>query len=162
MEIRDLQFFCLTAELGSVTKASEQLQVSQPFVTKVIHQLENELGTKLFDLENRRLKLNENGTYFYKKAREILDKFDRLGVDMAARQEHAQFTTTLLYNNAGYLSALYQDAIFDTKKKALPGVELPKRAKNKDFQQILGLLEVLFRYAIVWQVVTEVTGHAAY
>ena len=56
----------------------------------------------------------------------------------------------------------YQDAIFDTKKKALPGVELPKRAKNKDFQQILGLLEVLFRYAIVWQVVTEVTGHAAY
>ena len=57
---------------------------------------------------------------------------------------------------------IYQDAIFDTKKKALPGVELPKRAKNKDFQQILGLLEVLFRYAIVWQVVTEVTGHAAY
>lgn len=57
---------------------------------------------------------------------------------------------------------VYQDAIFDTKKKALPGVELPKRAKNKDFQQILGLLEVLFRYAIVWQVVTEVTGHAAY
>lgn len=105
LKIRDLQFFCLTAELGNITKASEQLHVSQPFVTKVIHQLENELGTKLFDLENRRLKLNENGTFFYKEAREILDRFDRLGVDMAARQEHAQFTTTLLYNNAGYLSA---------------------------------------------------------
>lgn len=63
---------------------------------------------------------------------------------------------------AGAADGIYQDAIFDTKKKALPGVELPKRAKNKDFQQILGLLEVLFRYAIVWQVVTEVTGHAAY
>lgn len=62
----------------------------------------------------------------------------------------------------GVVRRIYQDAIFDTKKKALPGVELPKRAKNKDFQQILGLLEVLFRYAIVWQVVTEVTGHAAY
>ena len=45
--------------------------------------------------------------------------------------------------------SVYQDAIFDTKKKALPGVELPKRAKNKDFQQIFGLLEVLFRYVIV-------------
>ena len=63
---------------------------------------------------------------------------------------------------ASIVRRIYQDAIFDTKKKALPGVELPKRAKNKDFQQILGLLEVLFRYAIVWQVVTEVTGHAAY
>lgn len=46
-------------------------------------------------------------------------------------------------------SGVYQDANFDTKKKTLPGVELPKRAKNKDFQQIFGLLEVLFRYVIV-------------
>lgn len=46
-------------------------------------------------------------------------------------------------------SGVYQDVIFDTKKKALPGVEVPKRAKNKDFQQIFRLLEVLFRYGIV-------------
>lgn len=106
MEIRDLRFFCLTAELGSVTKAAERLQVSQPFVTKVIHQLEEELGVRLFDLEKRRLVLNENGTYFYKEAKDILGRLDRLSEHMAATQEKAQFTTTLLYNNAGYLSAL--------------------------------------------------------
>lgn len=43
MELRDLRFFCLTAELGSVTRAAEQLGVSQPFVTKVIHHLEESL-----------------------------------------------------------------------------------------------------------------------
>ena len=106
MEIRDLQFFCLTAELGSVTRAAEQLQVSQPFVTKVIHQLENELGTELFDLEKRRLILNENGTYFYKEAKEILERLDRATSNLSAMQDKAEFTTTLLYNNAGYLSAL--------------------------------------------------------
>lgn len=106
MEIRDLRFFCLTAELGSVTKAAEQLGVSQPFVTKVIHLLENELGTKLFDLESRRLILNSNGIFFYKEAKQILDRCDKLSADMAAKQERARFTTTLLYNNAGYLSAL--------------------------------------------------------
>ena len=94
------------AETGSVTRAADTLCVSQPFVTKVIHRLEEELGTKLFDLERRRVVLNQNGEYFYRHAREILDKLDRLTEDMAAMQEQAEFTTTLLYNNAGYLSAL--------------------------------------------------------
>ena len=63
-------------------------------------------AAKLFDLEKRRVVLNQNGEYFYRHAREILDKLDRLTEDMAAMQEQAEFTTTLLYNNAGYLSAL--------------------------------------------------------
>jgi hypothetical protein len=46
----------------------------------------------------------------------------------------------------GTAGGVYQDAIFDTKKKALPGVEVPKRAKNKGFPQIFGLLEALFLY----------------
>ena len=106
MELRDLRYFCLVAETGSVTRAADTLCVSQPFVTKVIHRLEEELGTKLFDLERRRVVLNQNGEYFYRHEREILDRLDRLTEDMAAMQEQAEFTTTLLYNNAGYLSAL--------------------------------------------------------
>ena len=106
MELRDLRFFCLTAELGSVTRAAETLCVSQPFVTKVIHHLEEELGTKLFDIERRRIVLNENGSFFYREAKDILERLDRLTENMAVKQEQAEFTTTLLYNNAGYLSAL--------------------------------------------------------
>lgn len=83
-------------------------------------------------------------------------------VDVMMRTHIPVFTEDAGKEITTSAGGVYQDAIFDTKKKALPGVELPKRAKNKDFQQILGLLEVLFRYAIVWQVVTEVTGHAAY
>ena len=106
MQLRDLRFFCLTAELGSVTRAAETLCVSQPFVTKVIHHLEEELGTKLFDIERRRIVLNENGSYFYREAKDILERLDRLTENMAVKQEQAKFTTRLLYNNAGYLSAL--------------------------------------------------------
>lgn len=106
MELRDLRFFCLTAELGTVTKAAERLYVSQPFVTKVIHRLEEELGVKLFDLDKRRLVLNENGTYFYQAARDILQSVDDLADNMAARRTTEEAPIRLLYNNAGYLSAL--------------------------------------------------------
>ena len=106
MELRDLRFFCLTAELGAVTKAVERLYVSQPFVTKVIHQLEEELGVKLFDLEKRRLVLNDNGLYFYQSAKAILESVDQLTAGMAARRKREETPIRLLYNNAGYLSAL--------------------------------------------------------
>ena len=106
MELRDLRFFCLTAELGTVTKAAERLYVSQPFVTKVIHQLEEEMGVRLFDLEKRRLVLNDNGLYFYKSAKAILQSVDQLADSMAARRKREEAPIRLLYNNAGYLSAL--------------------------------------------------------
>ena len=98
MELRDLRFFCLTAEIGNVTKAAEHLGVSQPFVSKVIQRLEDELGTELFLLEKRRITLNANGEYFYKSAKDILNRVDQLIDNMSA--------INLLYNNAGYLSAL--------------------------------------------------------
>ena len=53
---------------------------------------------------------------------------------------------------------VYKDVIFDTKKKALPGADVPKKAKIKGFPQIFGLLEALFLYLVVWQAVSSVSG----
>lgn len=44
MEIEICSIFCLTAELEHVTKASDKLGVAQPFLTKVIGQIEKEVG----------------------------------------------------------------------------------------------------------------------
>ena len=106
MEIRDMRYFCLTAELGNVTRAAEQLQVSQPFVTKVIHQLEDELGVKLFGVVKRRLVLTEKGEYFYKECRDILNHLDGAVDNLKTGEDDSEFAINLLYNNAGYLSAL--------------------------------------------------------
>lgn len=127
MELRDLRFFCMVAETGSVTKAADNLCVSQPFVTKVINRLEEELGTELFDLEKRRISLNANGEYFYKSVKDILNRLDTLVDDMYALQDQAEFTTTLLYNNAGYLSAL-NSAFMDQYPKSILSETYAKRS----------------------------------
>lgn len=70
-------------------------------------------------------------------------------VDVMMRTHIPVFTEDAGKEITTSAGGVYQDAIFDTKEKALPGVQVPKRAKNKDFQQIFGLLEVLFHYETV-------------
>ena len=106
MELRDLRFFCKAAELGSVTKAAAELGVSQPFVTKVISQLEREIGTQLFDIKSRRIALNQYGEEFYRSARDIIDRADALLDSMDEMQGRSENTIRFLFNNAGYLESI--------------------------------------------------------
>ena len=83
MDIRDLRFFCLTAEMEHVTKASEKLGISQPFLTRVISNLEKEIGLSLFDNVGRKIRLNENGGTFYVQAKKILSEMDELNTQVS-------------------------------------------------------------------------------
>lgn len=47
MDIKALRYFLQVAETLSFNRASERLNISQPVVTRVIAQLEHEVGTKL-------------------------------------------------------------------------------------------------------------------
>lgn len=61
MEIRNLESFIQVAELGSFTKAAENLGYTQSSVSTQIRQLENELGIPLFERINHSIKLTEKG-----------------------------------------------------------------------------------------------------
>lgn len=61
MELRNLVTFVLVTELGSFTKAAEQLGYSQSTVSFQIKQLEEELGCLLFERINHTITLTERG-----------------------------------------------------------------------------------------------------
>ena len=61
MEIKNLITFTHVAELGSFTKAAEQLGYSQSTVSFQIRQLEEELGCLLFERINHTIVLTERG-----------------------------------------------------------------------------------------------------
>lgn len=73
MEIRTAATFLRVAELRSFSKAAEQLGYSQAAVTVQIKQLEQELGTQLFERIGRRIKLTEHGMRFIPHAKALLD-----------------------------------------------------------------------------------------
>ena len=61
MELRNLITFIHVAELGSFTKAAEQLGYSQSTISFQIKQLEDELGCLLFERINHTVTLTERG-----------------------------------------------------------------------------------------------------
>lgn len=66
-----LLYFWIVAREGSVTRASEQLYLSQPTISAQIRALENALGEKLFAKSGRNLVLTEIGRVVFRYAEEI-------------------------------------------------------------------------------------------
>lgn len=61
MEIRRLEYFVCTAELGSLGRASDALRIAQPALTRQVRLLEQELGVTLFTRTRRGMTLTEEG-----------------------------------------------------------------------------------------------------
>ena len=66
--------FYVVANAGNITKASEELYISQPAVTKSIKQLENSLGGKLFIRTKKGVKLTDEGNVLLKYVKNILEE----------------------------------------------------------------------------------------
>ncbi|MBS7009905.1 LysR family transcriptional regulator [Anaerostipes sp.] len=78
MTIRRLYVFKTVCDEGSITKAAEKLYMTQPAVSHVIHELEKELGTVLFDRISKKVFLNQTGKLFLKKSVRILELYEDL------------------------------------------------------------------------------------
>jgi DNA-binding transcriptional LysR family regulator len=76
MEMRNVRTFLRLSELLNFTETAEELGYSQGAVTVQIRQLEQELGTKLFDRIGRTTSLTENGIAFIPYARAFIKAGD--------------------------------------------------------------------------------------
>lgn len=78
MKIRQLIIFKTVCEEESITKAAETLSMTQPSISRTISELEEDLGTKLFDRVSRKVYLNETGKLLLSKTVPLLELYDDL------------------------------------------------------------------------------------
>ena len=92
MELRQLEYFAEVCRVRNFTKASENLHVAQPAVTKSIQRLEEELGTQLIDRTVKPLRLTERGERFYRRVEDILRRLEDAAAE-AAEQVNSQLSS---------------------------------------------------------------------
>lgn len=78
MTIRHLKIYVTVYQTCNITRAAEQLHMTQPSVTRAIQELEHYYGVKLFERINRRLFVTESGKQFYPQALHIVDSLDSM------------------------------------------------------------------------------------
>jgi LysR family cyn operon transcriptional activator len=76
LELRHLRYFLTVAELQHVTRAATALHVTQSTLSHQIRQLEEQLGTELFDRVGRGVQLTQAGRLFRSFAQRALDEVD--------------------------------------------------------------------------------------
>ena len=67
MELTQLNYFIEAARTENLSRAAENLHISQPSLSKAISRLEEELGTELFLRSGRRISLNADGRLFLRQ-----------------------------------------------------------------------------------------------
>ena len=78
MEIRTLRYFLAVAREENMTRAAEQLHVTQPTLSKALKALEDELGKKLFTRHSFSIRLTDEGVLLRNRAEDLVSIADKI------------------------------------------------------------------------------------
>jgi DNA-binding transcriptional LysR family regulator len=84
MDFEGLRDFRLVASHGGYGKASRASGRPKASLSKRVIDLENQLGVRLFDRENRKIRLTDEGVQLFARAEHLLDEIDQIMEDISA------------------------------------------------------------------------------
>jgi len=87
LEIRVLNYFLAVAREENITRAAESLNITQPTLSRQLHQLEEELGVELFEKENRKMILTNEGMLLKRRAQEIVSLADKTVTEVSHNEK---------------------------------------------------------------------------
>ncbi len=105
VDTRLLRYFAAVAAEGNVTRAAEQLYVSQPALTKQIKQLESHLGVRLFTRSRAGMTLTPAGQVLADAAPAVLAAWDH-----ASRETRVAASRAARVLRVGFMSSAANEA----------------------------------------------------
>ena len=78
MNILHMKYVVCIAQNGSINKAAEELHVAQPNLSRVVKEMEADLGIQFFRRSSKGMLLTPDGEMFVRQARKILEQVDEM------------------------------------------------------------------------------------
>jgi DNA-binding transcriptional LysR family regulator len=130
MTMDRFKVFAAAARYRSVTRASEELYITQPAVTKQLKALERDYNTNLYRRMGRGIELTEEGQVFLGKVKTILRNYDSLTQTWMVNRSAAK-AETLTVGGSYSPSAVLLPSLLARFKKSHPQVDLNLRTDNR-------------------------------
>ena len=122
MDLDQMRYFVTVADCHSITKAAQQLYISQPSLSRSIAAVEEEAGTLLLDRTTRPLSLTFAGQRYYETAKKILELSTDLNRQLRDINDCASGQITI--GCSSQRAAYTLPAVLPKFKARYPGVEI--------------------------------------
>ncbi|MGO4834371.1 LysR family transcriptional regulator, partial [Rhizobiaceae sp. 2RAB30] len=127
-DIAQLEIFRLVIELGTVSRGAEQLEVSQPAITKAIQRLEKRLGFALFEHRKGRTSPTHEAVLFYETVKVMLSSAERLMDHARDIKESTVGSLRIISHPLGATAIL--PPVIEAFKRAHPDVHIRVQTAN--------------------------------
>ena len=133
--LKQLYSFEAVIRLGGFTSASKELHITQPAVYMQVHQLQQNIGAKLFDISGKKISPTFVGKKIYQTALETINRLEnsKLEINQILNPDSGHLQIAVATTANSFISAL----LSKFKK------EFPKMTFNIDVTNRLALLDNL-------------------
>lgn len=147
METRHLRYFVAVAEERHFGRAAQRLHMAQPPLSQQIKQLEEQLGTALFERTTRKVELTAAGELLLERGRRILQDLEELESDVAQVGHGA--AGVLRVGLSGSATYRLLPPLVQRVRSEMPGLKLTVRGEMLTPQMVADLEEGRLDVAIL-------------
>lgn len=147
IEINQLEQLVCIAKNGTISKASEELLISQPALSRSMQRLEADFNVQLFDHYKNKVILNKNGELAVEQAKKILKNVDKMVQTVQEFNKSLQSisiascTPAPVWDIEPLIKDIYSNINIDYQ--ILDQNDLIKVLKSKEYQMIITSFEVV-------------------
>jgi LysR family transcriptional regulator, salicylic acid-responsive activator of bsdBCD len=87
MDIKQLRYFIAIAEEKNITAAAKRLHMSQPPLSILLKQMEDELGVHLIERNGKSMELTDKGQVLYQHALQLVNSFEEIKNELQDTEE---------------------------------------------------------------------------
>lgn len=149
MEEKEKQYVSMIARTGSITKAAEQLFISQPSLTQALHHIEGKYGTTFFNRGRNGFELTEKGTIYLNAAKKIEDLYRQMKREISNIGEACSENINL--GISSIQSSILMPALQTQCRAVLPGLKINYiEACSGQLEEMVlnGMLDIALVYKI--------------